>query len=68
MSAYYFRCYNYYWFVEVFSCWGKLVLGTTVTHLIVEFEIAKLLFTGFAKAINSRLNIGDVVIPGSGSE
>ncbi|WP_348797623.1 5'-methylthioadenosine/adenosylhomocysteine nucleosidase [Flavobacterium adhaerens] len=51
--------------VVVFSRWGKVASATTVTHLIVEFGITELIFTGVAGAINPNLNIGDIVIASS---
>lgn len=51
--------------VVVFSRWGKVASATTVTHLIVEFGITELVFTGVAGAISSGLNIGDIVIASS---
>jgi adenosylhomocysteine nucleosidase len=51
--------------VVVFSRWGKVASATTVTHLIIEFGITELIFTGVAGAICQDLNIGDVVIANS---
>ena len=51
--------------VVVFSRWGKVASATTVTHLIVEFGITELLFTGVAGAVNPNLCIGDIVIASS---
>jgi adenosylhomocysteine nucleosidase len=51
--------------VVVFSRWGKVASATTVTHMIVEFGITKLFFTGVAGAINPDLNVGDIVIGSS---
>lgn len=51
--------------VVVFSRWGKVASATTVTHLIVEFGITELIFTGVAGAISKDLNIGDIVIADS---
>ena len=48
--------------VVVFSRWGKVAAATTVTHLILEFKITELIFTGVAGAIVADLNIGDIVI------
>ena len=63
--TYYFGEINNVEVVVVFSRWGKVASATTVTHLIVEFGITELLFTGVAGAINSSLNIGDIVIASS---
>jgi adenosylhomocysteine nucleosidase len=51
--------------VVVFSRWGKVASATTVTHLIVEFGITQLYFTGVAGAIHQELNIGDIVVASS---
>lgn len=48
--------------VVVFSRWGKVAAATTITHLILEFKITELIFTGVAGAVDHRLNIGDIVI------
>ena len=49
----------------MFSRWGKVASATTVTHLIIEFGITELIFTGVAGAISQDLNIGDIVIANS---
>lgn len=48
--------------VVVFSRWGKTAAAATAVTLILEFKITELIFTGVAGAIDSRLNIGDIVI------
>ena len=48
--------------VVVFSRWGKVAAATTVTTLINKFQITELIFTGVAGAIDSELNIGDIVL------
>ena len=48
--------------VLVFSRWGKVASATTATHLINDFEVSEILFTGVAGAIEPSINIGDVVI------
>lgn len=48
--------------VLVFSRWGKVASAATTTQLINDFNIEELIFTGVAGALNSTLNIGDVVI------
>lgn len=65
MRTYYLGTINDVEVVVVFSRWGKVASATTVTHLIVEFGITELFFTGVAGAINSNLNIGDIVIASS---
>src|SRR6187431_3596464 len=65
MRTYYLGTINEVEVVVVFSRWGKVASATTVTHLIVEFGITQLFFTGVAGAINPELNIGDIVIASS---
>jgi adenosylhomocysteine nucleosidase len=48
--------------VAVFSRWGKVAAATTVTNLILEFNVDRIVFTGVAGAITPELNVGDVVI------
>lgn len=48
--------------VLVFSRWGKVASATTATQLINDFDLEELVFTGVAGAINTDLNIGDIVI------
>lgn len=48
--------------VLVFSRWGKVASAATTAQLINDFNIEELIFTGVAGALNSTLNIGDVVI------
>jgi adenosylhomocysteine nucleosidase len=61
MRTYYTGTINNVEAVVVFSRWGKVASATTVTHLIVEFGITELIFTGVAGAISPDLNIGDIV-------
>ncbi|PKB16205.1 5'-methylthioadenosine/adenosylhomocysteine nucleosidase [Flavobacterium sp. 5] len=65
MRKYYTGIINDVEVVVVFSRWGKVASATTVTHLIIEFGITELIFTGVAGAINKDLNIGDIVIADS---
>ncbi|MGQ7946313.1 5'-methylthioadenosine/adenosylhomocysteine nucleosidase [Flavobacterium sp. WC2509] len=65
MRTYYTGTINDVEVVVVFSRWGKVASATTVTHLIVEFKITQLIFTGVAGAISRDLNIGDVIIASS---
>ena len=65
MRTYYSGEINDVEVVVVFSRWGKVASATTVTHLIVEFGITQLIFTGVAGAISQNLNIGDIVIANS---
>jgi adenosylhomocysteine nucleosidase len=48
--------------VIVFSRWGKVAAASTVTTLILKFNITELIFTGVAGAIHPNVNIGDIVI------
>jgi adenosylhomocysteine nucleosidase len=48
--------------VLVFSRWGKVASATTATHLINDFKVSEILFTGVAGAIEPSIQIGDVVI------
>lgn len=47
--------------VIVFSKWGKVAAAITTTQLISSFKPIKIIFSGVAGAINSKLNIGDIV-------
>lgn len=48
--------------VLVFSRWGKVASAVTTTQLINDFELDEIIFTGVAGALNTELNIGDIVI------
>ena len=48
--------------VVVFSRWGKVAAATTVSTLILKFNVSEIIFTGVAGAINPELNVGDIVI------
>jgi len=48
--------------VAVFSRWGKVAAATTATHLISDFGVAEILFTGVAGAARPGLKVGDVVV------
>jgi adenosylhomocysteine nucleosidase len=48
--------------VVVFSRWGKVAAATTATHLIAEFGVGEILFTGVAGAAQPKLKVGDVVV------
>ena len=48
--------------VVVFSRWGKVAAATTATHLISDFGVAEILFTGVAGAAQSELKVGDIVV------
>lgn len=46
----------------VFSRWGKVAASSTATLLVEKYDVDFLVFSGVAGAIDSTLNIGDVVI------
>lgn len=48
--------------VLVFSRWGKVAAATTVTHLILQYHITHLYFTGVAGGTGHRVKVGDIVI------
>ena len=48
--------------VVAFSRWGKVAAATTATHLISDFCVAEILFTGVAGASQPWLKIGDIVV------
>jgi adenosylhomocysteine nucleosidase len=48
--------------VVVISGWGKVAAAATVSTLIHKYQIAELIFTGVAGALNTKLQIGDIVI------
>lgn len=47
--------------VIVFSNWGKVAAAITTTQLISTYQPREIIFTGVAGAIDSNLNVGDVV-------
>jgi adenosylhomocysteine nucleosidase len=48
--------------VLVASRIGKVAAAATVTHLILEYKVDLVIFTGVAGAIDPSLNVGDVVV------
>ncbi len=48
--------------VLVFSRWGKVAAASTLTHLLAQFGVDEVIFTGVAGAVDPNLNIGDVVV------
>jgi adenosylhomocysteine nucleosidase len=48
--------------VAVFSRWGKVAAATTATHLILDFNVDRIVFPGVAGGISPLLNVGDIVI------
>jgi adenosylhomocysteine nucleosidase len=65
MRTYYVGTINDIEVVVVFSRWGKVASATTVTHLIVEFGITQLYFTGVAGSVSQDLAVGDIVVASS---
>jgi len=51
--------------VLVFSRWGKVAAASTTTTLINKFNCSSIIFTGVAGAVDSSLNIGDIVLGSS---
>ncbi|MEO1194050.1 MAG: 5'-methylthioadenosine/adenosylhomocysteine nucleosidase [Pseudomonadota bacterium] len=51
--------------VLVFSRWGKVAAAATVAHLIAEFDVKALLFSGVAGALAPGLKVGDLVVGNS---
>jgi len=41
---------------------GKVAAAATATHLIIEHQVDAVIFTGVAGALDSALNVGDIVI------
>jgi adenosylhomocysteine nucleosidase len=48
--------------IVVFSRWGKVAAATTATHLISDFGVDEILFTGVGGAARPGLKVGDVVV------
>src|SRR5215471_2715042 len=48
--------------VIVFSRWGKVAAATTAMHLISDFGVSEILFTGVAGAVQPGLRVGDIVV------
>lgn len=48
--------------VSVFSRWGKVAAATTATHLITEYKVDGIIFTGVAGACVPEVKIGDIVV------
>lgn len=48
--------------VVVFSRWGKVAAATTALHLLHQYPVQQLIFTGVAGAVQPQLAIGDVVV------
>lgn len=41
---------------------GKVAAAATVMHLILEFGVSEIIFTGVAGALSPDLNVGDIVV------
>ena len=48
--------------VMVFSRWGKVAAAATATHLLLEYGVRELVFTGVAGGADPSLRVGDVVV------
>lgn len=48
--------------ITVFSRMGKVASAATAATLLSHFGVSRIIFTGVAGAIDSQLNVGDVVI------
>lgn len=48
--------------VAVFSRWGKVAAAATVTQLIADFPVSRLVLSGVAGGLQPGLSIGDVVV------
>jgi len=50
--------------VVVYSRIGKVAAAATATHLIVDYHVDKIIFTGVAGGVDPTLNVGDIVVAG----
>ncbi len=48
--------------VLAFSRWGKVAAATTTTQMINLYPISNIIFSGVAGALQTNLNIGDIVL------
>jgi adenosylhomocysteine nucleosidase len=48
--------------IVVFSRWGKVAAAATAVHLIMEYKVTELFFTGMSGAISADLKVGDIVV------
>lgn len=48
--------------VCTFSRWGKVAAATTITNLIVGFQVDCILFVGIAGSLTADLHVGDIVV------
>ena len=62
MRTYYTGQLNGVKTVVVFSRWGKVAAATTVSTLILHFDVSEIIFTGVSGAIAPGLNAGDIVV------
>jgi adenosylhomocysteine nucleosidase len=51
--------------ISVFSRWGKVAAAITATHLLVEFKVDAIIFTGVAGSCAEWVRVGDIVIANS---
>ncbi len=51
--------------VIVLSRWGKVAASSTATTLIQKFNVKSLVMTGLAGAVDSNLQVGDIVVASS---
>jgi len=50
--------------VAVYSRVGKVAAASTATHLITEYNVERIIFTGVAGGVTKVLNVGDIVVAG----
>ncbi|MDZ7612994.1 MAG: 5'-methylthioadenosine/adenosylhomocysteine nucleosidase [Flavobacteriaceae bacterium] len=48
--------------VLVFSRWGKVAAATTASHLIHDFKVNEIIFTGVAGSVDENVEIGDIIV------
>jgi len=60
-NIYYIAKYNNHELIIAYSKIGKVFASLTATIMIEKFGIEKLLFSGVAGAINTKLHIGDLI-------
>jgi adenosylhomocysteine nucleosidase len=50
--------------VAVYSRIGKVAAASTATHLISDYHVDKIIFTGVAGGVETSLRVGDIVVAG----